>query len=267
MSQKFLAYHLGVHGPLAPKLNNYFRQNKALLDQVGIFAPAPDLYRPYCRDFIWGKGVFFKQQQEMLELTDCPQNYAGICMSNNQTLSPTDTIWSDGEFLIWAEARAEKLGTIFADHRIIFLLEIENFATFLPRHLMAHNQAEMAGIAQWPIEDFVWSDLIEGIQRACPAAEIVVVPTEGMVRRFEHVVAEITTAALKPRRKSLQKASREQLEAFQLAIGASMGAPLPEELSEELINFMGWDQETRINLSRQYYSEILRLCHTTNLII
>lgn len=267
MSQKFLAYHLGVHGALAPKVNNYLKQNRSNLLQEGIFAPLPELYRPYCRDFIWGRGAFFKQQREMLELIESPQIYRGICMSNNQALSPTDAIWSEGEFLKWAETRVEKLATIFADHRLIFMLEIENFGTFLPRHLEAQVGEDISSVAAWPLQDFMWTDLVEGIQQAAPDAEVVIVPTEGMVRRLDEVIDEFIRGPLRPRHHKLQKVTADQLEAFQLAIGAGMAEPMSKDRSDLLSQIMGWDQETRIALSRQYYSEVLRLCHTHHVLM
>jgi hypothetical protein len=203
----------------------------------------------------------------MLELIECPSNYRGICLSNNQALSPNDGIFQDGEFLFWTEPRVEKLGTIFADHRIVFVLEIENFATFIPRHLTGQKSEDLADIADWEVEDYSWFDVIDAIKAACPVAEIIVVPTEGMLHKFDEVAEAMTVRACSPRPFELQRLTKEQLDTFQTAIGASVGNPLDPDLEEDLKWSLGWTRDTRVALSRKYYSEVLELCHSTHIIL
>lgn len=267
MSQKFFAYHLGVQGVLGRKINRFFHNHRAKLTAAGIHAPIARDYRPYLRDFVVPPNAAPVSQSQVLSAFGCPRAYAGITLSNDQGLSAQRMIYENGEFLYWAESRIEKLTSLFADHRIIFLLEVENFATFLPRHLTSLAPEEIERISAWPLADFVWSDFIAGIQEICPAAEIIVVPTEISGTRLQEIIAKMTTGAVLPKPSIPSPISPETIQAFQTAIGAQMGIPMGEDASEHLYDVMGWDHQTRILLSRQYYSEILELYHTCTLIL
>lgn len=267
MSQKFVAYHLGVHGVLGRKINRFFRDHRAVLTGAGIHVPRPKVYRPYLRTYVTPPNAAPVSQREVLNALDCPDNYVGLCMSNDQALAANQLIFEHGEFLYWAEPRIEKLAALFPDHRIIFMIEVENFATFLPNHLAEFDPDEVDRISTWSLADFTWSDLIDGLQAVCPAAEIVVVPTEVVDANMRDIIAKITTNALLPRPTIPAPVSPEKLKAFQSAIAARMGAPMEQDQAENLFDLMGWDQEARILLSRQYYSDILKLYHTCTLII
>jgi hypothetical protein len=267
VSQKFFAYHLGVQGVLGRKLNRFYQNRRLKLTAAGIHAPTAKDYRPYLRDFVWQEGVGFAQQPQALEMFKCPSDYRGITLSNDQALSGRRTLYENGEFLYWAEERIEKISSLFADHRIIFLLEVENFATFLPKHLEELEAVEIDRISAWPLADFVWSDLIDGIKTTCPDAEIIVAPTEVIATKTQEIISKMTAEAIRPRPAIPDPISREAIEEFQLAIGERMSVPIPANLSEHLYDVMGWDQQTRVLLSRQYYSEILKLYHSCTLIL
>ena len=267
MSQKFFAYHLGVQGVLGRKINRFYQNRRLKLTAAGIHAPIAKNYRPFLRDFVWQDGVGFAQQVQALETFQCPSDYRGITLSNDQALSGRRTLYENGEFLYWAEDRIEKISSLFSDHRIIYLLEVENFATFLPKHLEELAPVEVDRISAWPLGDFVWSDLIEGIKAACPDAEIIVAPTEVIATKTQEIISKLTTEAVRPKPAIPEPVSRTAIEEFQMAIGERMAVPMPPDLAEHLYDVMGWDQQTRIMLSRQYYSEILKLYHSCTLIL
>jgi hypothetical protein len=267
VSQKFFAYHIGIQGVLGRKLNQFYRAHRDQLTATGIHAPLTKAYRPFLRNFVWSTGAGFAQQPQALEAFQCPQYYAGITIANDQAMSARRTVYENGEFLFWAEERVAKIASLFANHRIIFLIEVENFATFLPKHLGELAPEEVERIASWPLGDFIWSDLVKGIRATCPEAEIIIAPTEVVEANFQKIILKMTTEGILTKPTIPEPVSREAIEAFQMAIGERMAVPLPEKMSDDLYEAMGWDHQTRVLLSRQYYSEILKLYLDCTLIL
>lgn len=267
MSKRFFAYHIGVQGVLGRKLNRFYRNRRTKLTAAGIHAPLPSNYRPYLRDYVWSTKAGFAHQAEAREAFQCPMYYSGITVSNDQALSSRRTIYENGEFLFWAEERVEKIASLFADHRIIFLIEVENFATFIPKHLGEFAPEEVERLSAWPLRDFVWSDMIEGLRSACPTAEFIVAPTEVIDTNLQSIISKMTSEAVLEKPAVPAPIDRDAIEGFQAAIGARMADPLAPSVAEMLYDVMGWDQQTRILLSRQYYSEILKLYQGCTLIL
>ncbi|MEP5761930.1 MAG: hypothetical protein ABJ327_21980 [Litoreibacter sp.] len=248
-------------------MNKHFRGNRAQLAEVGILSPAPRDYRAFLRDYVWRSNCGPGDQSEALAAFGCPSQYHGIALSNDQALSARETLLERGEFLFWAESRIQRLGELFEDHRIMFLIEVENFATFLPRLSDDLEPDSLAGIATWDMADFSWMELVSGLSASCPNAEFVIAPTEILSTNFYDIVSKLTVGAALPKPNTPKQITRDKVEAFQLAIGSRMAEPLTPELAAKFEDVLGWSEEIRINLSRQYYSEVLALYHEHTVLI
>lgn len=260
MRQKFLAYHLGVQGRLGKRLNQHLQANAEQLLAAGIYAPIGSAYRPHLREYL-AKNKFgnVADQAGALAAMQCPANYLGITLSNDQGLSAKQAIFDKGELLFWAENRIKKLANLFENHRLMFVIEVENFATFLPRLAHELHPPGIEALDTWELEDFSWADLIAGLAATYPEAEFVVVPTETLATSFFDIVAKMTVGAAIPKPNAPEHITREKIDALQLAIGANMAHQLAPDVAERFEDVLGWDEEARIDLSRRYYSEILAL--------
>jgi hypothetical protein len=166
-----MVYHLGVHCTDEDRLIRCLLKNRGALSAEGIIVPAPSRYRSLLRDTamqLKGQEASRDTQAMMLDQIMDEDRADRLILSWDHFIGyPKGAVRNT--FYYAGPDRMRAFTRLFPDLQHEFHIAIRNPATFVPAiftKLAAGSEAEF--LAQFDLRALRWSELVEGLRRACP---------------------------------------------------------------------------------------------------
>lgn len=275
-----ILFHLGAHGTDDGLLIRSILRNRAQLASEGIGVPGPGRYRELFGDVsttLRGEPASEETEAMVIEAICDDDTAERIVLSNENFLCRAGVV-IDNDGLYPKAAKSAWLRQVVPSHDVEFALATRNPATFVPEIISRSDEAA-AALADVPLDDLLWSEVVADISAANPNTPIIVWCHEDTPFIWSEIMAELTghdpftelegefdmldTIITEDGMTRLTDflESRDVTDQFKRrrAVSAFLQAHAIEDAMETEIDVPGWTSDTIDMLTEAYEEDVARI--------
>ncbi len=278
-----IVYHIGANCTDDDRLIKSLLKNAEPFSEQGIKVPGPGKYRRLIRETIQNLGGAMPGPDTREILIDAildDEQANRLVMSNSAFICVPNRIFEGGEFYGLAGPKIAALAHLFDGDDVELFLGLRNPATFVPAVFNDSKQDNFEHfLNRTPLENILWSGVIERIRAAAPAANLTVWCNEDtpliwaqLIREISGVdpltritggfdlLASIMSADGMSRFLSYLKSHPPQTEVQKRRIIAAFldKYAIEEEVVEE-VDLPGWTADIMDRLTERYEEDVFRI--------
>ncbi|MFQ6551912.1 hypothetical protein AAD018_006145 [Aestuariibius insulae] len=282
-----IAYHIGANCTDDDRLMKALMKNADPLLKAGIAVPGPSRYRGQIREAVQildgapaAPGARDALIEEIFEKGVDQVRVKRLVMSNWRFLCVPRRIFENGVFYEQATPKVRGLAEIFSGDDLHLYFALRNPATFVPVVLEAADGMPYRDLMNGlDPRDLMWSDVIERIRVAAPAAQLTVWCNEdtpfiwpALLRDISNIDAEteiegeldlldrvLTAEGRSALRARLAKGDVVDIDGQRALLSEVLSQHADPKEVEQMIDIPGWSQALVDELTATYEADVARI--------